>query len=475
MLSTPRIALDETREVLLDRISFLQQHTVLAPCEAAALASACAHTDPPQIALAGRLIDSITATAPVSEQPLVNVVVPLAECHAAVWRQAGPTAMQGALNSRSPAAAAAREAAGLLCMRAQELPSQLSPRVLRAFGTLPVSAATRRAFVRALLGIPAGDSDTQAAPSATSHSPAAVQRLTGRECVQLLEALYELQLPVGDSTVSAAANTILEQLVYLRPYAATAAAAVSILGKLQLSVVDSDTGARNISMLCARVRNAHNPPPPPSVLLTTLQGLAGIQTSWQSSLSSRSSADILGSLIPELGTVQPEALAELTAAVGALDLSTPARATFLVALEATLTEYEFQGMSAHAAMRLLCGLSGIYTRSTKYHVECGRGTQQFSRIPEPRRMSPQPPSVALDALVQRAAPCIKPHELDAAELATVCDALARLEAPPSVAAPVVYSAVGAAERNVSSLHPDSTVKLVRGLSAFIDVRLLLAL
>lgn len=84
-------------------------------------------------------------------------------------------------------------------------------------------------------------------------------------------------------------------------------------------------------------------------------------------------------------------------------------------------------------------------------------------------MSPQPPSVALDVLVQRAAPCIKPHALDAAELATVCDALARLEAPPSVAAPIVYAAVGAAERDISALRPASTVELVRGLCAFIEV------
>ena len=448
--------------MLLERIAHLQHHTCLAPSDAAALASACAHTSPPQIRLAGRLVESITASAPVTEQPLVGVVVPLAECHAAVWRHAGSSAEDGAaLGSRSSAAAAARHVAEELCMRAQELPANLPARALRAFATLPVSATTRRSFLRALLGIPAG--------AASNDVPRTVQRLADGECVQLLQALNNLALPRGDSTVAAAANSTLTQLVYLRPYAAAAAAAVGALGDLGLSVVDNDTGARNISMLCSRVRNARNPPPPPSVLLTTLEGLAGIQRSWQSSLSSRSSVDMLGSLLPDLHTIPAASLADLTAAIGALDLSTPARATFLVALEAALTEAEFQRLPAHSASQLLHGLAGIYSTSTKYHIECGRGRDQFRRIPEHDRMSPQPPSVALDVLVQRAAPCIKPHALDAAELATVCDALARLEAPPSVAAPIVYAAVGAAERDISALRPASTVELVRGLCAFIEV------
>jgi hypothetical protein len=397
-------------------------------------------------------------------------VLPLAECHAAVWRHAGPTATETeALNSRSSAAAAAREAADVLCVRAQELPPRLAARALCAFGTLPISAATRRTFIRSLLDIPAARRITRNRNSPVSQIPTAIQCLAVQECVQLLYALHALALPSGDATVGAAAHAVLAQLVTLRPRAANAAAAVGALGSLRLSVIDNDTGARNISMLCARVRNARNPPPPPSVLLTTLEGIAGIQKSWQSSLSSRSSVDILVNLLPHLSSVPPPALAELTNAIGALDLSTSARATFLTALEASLTESQFQGMSAHSASLLLCGLSAIYTNSTKFHIECGRGQEQFKRVPEPGRISAQPPSLALDALVQRAAPCINPHDLEAFELATVCDALARLEAPPSVAAPIVYAAVGAAERDLSALSPVSTVQLVRGLSSFIEV------
>lgn len=444
----------------MGRASQLQDAQKLSPPDSAAIANALVHLRPPELRLAGHLVQAAlslptdTARRPPPPPP-TPVLLHLAECHAAATRHAADRAKPASTPPNPAVAAAAAHVADGLCRSAHMLTIPELTRALCAMGGLPITTSLRRRFAHAAL---------------CSVSGAAItKRCTVHQCVDLLTALQCLGLPPGDAVADEGADALVRQSVSLRASPASAAAMLRALGALQFSA-RTDGRARSVSAFCERVRRPWTPPPLPEMRLDALRGLAGIRTSWQSALKTRRAAQLISALLPVLGELPAEALADAAVAVGRLTVATHVRATFLVALEAQLPQEQLERLPPHMHVRLLQGLSKIASASTPFHVEAGRASRQMADVPAPEEVSPQPPSAALCVLVERIAPCVKPHALSAAQLTEAVEALARLEAAPSQVSPLLYAAVGAAEGGFRSLDATSTSRLIHGLSYFANVR-----
>lgn len=447
-------------QTLTDRASKFHEDRKLSAAASAVIANALTHLQPPQLRLAGHLAQAAlplpteASSRPPPPAP-TTVLLNLAECHAAAAQHAAARAESHTAAQNPAVSAAAAHITDALCRSVHLLSIPELSRALCAVGGLPVSTSLRRRFAHSSL---CGDSGQAVACRCTVH-----------QCVDLLIALHALRLPMGDPVADMAAEVLVQQSVSLRAPPAVAATLLRALGALQFSA-QTDSRARCVSAFCERVRRPWDPPPPAETHLDALTGLAGVRTSWQSALKSRRAAQLISALLPLLGDLPAESLADAAEAVGQLKVATHVRATFLVALEARLPQEQLQRLSPRTHVRLLRGLAGIACASTPFHVEAGRASRQMADVPAPEEVSPQPPSAALSVLVERVAPCLTVHALSVAELTEAVEALARLEAPPSHASPLLYAAVGAAEEGFSKLDPASTLRLIHGLAFFADVR-----
>eukprot|EP00892_Ulva_mutabilis_P012126 jgi/Ulvmu1/9286/UM050_0035.1 len=450
---------EQTAQALVARAAHLQDTQRLSSATSAAIANALVHLKPPELRVAGVLVQQALRlpTTPGSRPPPpppMPVLLNLAECHATATQHAAQRAESAAAPPNPAVSAAAAYVADSLCRSADLLTIPELSRALRALGGLPISNSLRRRFAQIAL---CGTDGANVAKRCTVH-----------QCLDLLTALHALRLPPGDAVIDDAADALVRQSVSLRASPSVAAAILLALGALRFSA-RSDGRARCVSAFCERVRRPWTPAPTPDTHLDALRGLSGIRTSWQSALKSRRAAQLIAVLLPVLGELPAEALAEAAVAVGHLTVATHVRATFLVALEAQLPQEQLERLPPHMHVRLLRGLAEIASASTPFHLEAGRAARQMADVPTPEEVSPQPPSAALCMLVERVAPCVKAHALSAPQMTEAVEALARLEAAPSQVSPLLYAAVGAAEGGFGALDATSTSRLIHGLSHFADV------